>query len=104
MTVLQDIRSNPLTGADAAAASAYMEGLTRLNHFIGDPVARAEAGTARRAPCARGRRTCRDGTYCSACTRSDWRRWAIAPPPRLPDARPWGWSGVTLGRSMRWRM
>src|SRR5258707_10100106 len=46
MMVLQDIRGNPLTGADAAAASAYMEGLTRLNLFIGDPVASAEAATA----------------------------------------------------------
>lgn len=46
MTVLEDSRGNPLTGADDSAATAYMEGLTRFNLFIGDPIASAEAATA----------------------------------------------------------
>src|SRR4051794_2071187 len=46
MAVLEDIRGNPLTGADDSAATAYMEGLTRFNLFIGDPIASAEAATA----------------------------------------------------------
>jgi hypothetical protein len=46
MTVLQDLRGNPLTGADHAAAAAYAEGLVRFNLFTGDPVASAEAATA----------------------------------------------------------
>src|SRR3954447_15087786 len=46
MVVLEDIRGNPLTGADDSAATAYMEGLTRFNLFIGDPIASAEAATA----------------------------------------------------------
>src|SRR3954454_708405 len=46
MAVLEDIRGNPLTGADENAATAYMEGLTRFNLFIGDPIASAEAATA----------------------------------------------------------
>jgi hypothetical protein len=46
MAVLQDIRGNPLTGADDNAATAYMEGLTRFNLFIGDPIASAEVATA----------------------------------------------------------
>ena len=45
MTVLEDIRGNPLTGADDSAATAYMEGLTRFNLFIDDPIASAEAAT-----------------------------------------------------------
>ena len=45
MTVLQDIRGNPLTGANHAGASAYMEGLGQLNLFIGDPVASAQTAT-----------------------------------------------------------
>ena len=45
MTVLQDTRGNPLTGADEAAATAYMEGLGQLNLFIDDPVASAQAAT-----------------------------------------------------------
>ena len=32
MTVLQDIRGNPLTGANHAGASAYMEGLVHRFH------------------------------------------------------------------------
>jgi hypothetical protein len=46
MAILQDFRGNPLTGADEEAAAAYMEGLTRFNLFIGDPIASAEAATA----------------------------------------------------------
>ena len=46
MAVLEDIRGNPLTGANDHAATAYMEGLTRFNLFIGDPVASAEAAVA----------------------------------------------------------
>ena len=46
MAVLQDVRGNPLTGANDRAAAAYMEGLTRFNLFIGDPIASAEAATA----------------------------------------------------------
>ena len=46
MTVRHDIRGNPLTGASDDAAVAYAEGLTRLNLFVGDPVASAEAATA----------------------------------------------------------
>jgi hypothetical protein len=46
MAVLEDVRGNPLTGADDSAAIAYMEGLTRFNLFIGDPIASAEAAIA----------------------------------------------------------
>jgi hypothetical protein len=46
MTTLQDIRGNPLSGANHAAAAAYMEGLGQLNLYVGDPVASAEAATA----------------------------------------------------------
>lgn len=46
MTILQDIRGNPLTGANHAAAAAYTEGINQLNLFIGDPVASAEVATA----------------------------------------------------------
>ncbi|HEY0181928.1 MAG TPA: hypothetical protein VGC09_03885, partial [Rhodopila sp.] len=45
MTVLQDIRGNPLTGGTDLAVSAYMRGLGELNLFVGDPVASAEAST-----------------------------------------------------------
>jgi tetratricopeptide (TPR) repeat protein len=45
MTVRRDVRGNPLTGANDAAAAAYIEGLARLNLFVGDPVASAEAAT-----------------------------------------------------------
>jgi hypothetical protein len=45
MRVLQDIRGNPLTGANHAATSAYMKGLGQLNLFVGDPVASANAAT-----------------------------------------------------------
>ncbi|MBV9824499.1 MAG: tetratricopeptide repeat protein [Alphaproteobacteria bacterium] len=41
-----DIRRNPLTGANAAAAASYAEGLLRVNLFIGDPVASADAAIA----------------------------------------------------------
>jgi hypothetical protein len=44
--LMHDIRGNSLTGANDAAAFAYMEGLARLNLFIGDPVASAEAAVA----------------------------------------------------------
>jgi hypothetical protein len=46
MTLLHDVRGNPLTGANDAAAAAYADGLVQLNLFIGDPVASAEAATA----------------------------------------------------------
>jgi hypothetical protein len=46
MTVRQDIRGNPLTGANDVAATAYTEGLIQLNLFVGDPVASAEAAIA----------------------------------------------------------
>src|SRR3954453_15448371 len=46
MAILEDIRGNPLTGADDSAATAYMEGLTRFNLFIDNPIASAEAATA----------------------------------------------------------
>ena len=46
MTAGRDIRGNPLSGANDAAGAAYAEGLARLNLFIGDPVASAEAATA----------------------------------------------------------
>ena len=46
MTLLRDIRGNPLSGANDAAAANYLEGLGRLNLFIGDPVVSAEASTA----------------------------------------------------------
>ena len=46
MATLLDIRGNPLSGANHAAATAYMEGLGQLNLYVGDPVASAEAATA----------------------------------------------------------
>jgi hypothetical protein len=46
MTLLQDIRGNPLSGANNDAVAAYTEGLTRLNLFVGDPIASAETATA----------------------------------------------------------
>jgi hypothetical protein len=46
MAVLEDVRGNPLTGANDGAATAYMEGLTRFNLFTSDPIASAEAATA----------------------------------------------------------
>jgi len=46
MATLLDIRGNPLSGANHAAATAYMKGLGQLNLYVGDPVARAEAATA----------------------------------------------------------
>jgi hypothetical protein len=46
MTTRQDIRSNPLSGANDAAATAYAEGLVQLNLFVGDPVGSAEAATS----------------------------------------------------------
>jgi hypothetical protein len=46
MTVLQDRRGNPLTGANHAAESLYMDALGQFNLFVGDPVATAEAATA----------------------------------------------------------
>jgi hypothetical protein len=46
MTTWQDIRSNRLSGANDAAATAYAEGLIQLNLFVGDPVGSAEAATS----------------------------------------------------------
>jgi hypothetical protein len=46
MATLEDIRGNPLTGVDDGAVTAYVEGLTRFNLFIGDPIASAEVATA----------------------------------------------------------
>jgi hypothetical protein len=46
MTARRDVRGNPLSGADDAAAAAYAEGLLRLNLFVGDPVASAEEAIA----------------------------------------------------------
>ena len=46
MAVLEDVRGNPLSGAGDRAATEYMEGLTRFNLFIGDPIASAEAAIA----------------------------------------------------------
>ena len=46
MAVRQDVRGNPLTGADDRAAASYMDGLTQFNLFIGDPIASAEAAIA----------------------------------------------------------
>lgn len=43
---LQDIRGNPLSGANQAAGENYNRGLTELNLFVGDPVASAEAAIA----------------------------------------------------------
>ncbi len=46
MTILRDTRDNPLSGANHAAATAYMDGLAQFSLYAGDPVARAEAATA----------------------------------------------------------
>jgi tetratricopeptide (TPR) repeat protein len=46
MTALRDIRGNPLSGANRAAADAYEQGLGQFNLYSGDPVASAEASTA----------------------------------------------------------
>jgi tetratricopeptide (TPR) repeat protein len=46
MTILRDIRDNPLSGANEAAAAAYIDGLGQLSLYTGDPIASAEAATA----------------------------------------------------------
>jgi tetratricopeptide (TPR) repeat protein len=46
MTILRDLRDNPLSGANEAGAGAYMDGLAQLSLYRGDPLACAEAATA----------------------------------------------------------
>jgi tetratricopeptide (TPR) repeat protein len=46
MTILRDIRDNPLSGANETAAAVYGDGLAQLSLYTDDPVAQAETATA----------------------------------------------------------